>query len=307
MSAESIVVLFGALALQSLQTPSAKPVLLNRLPKVQTVVAAAPRKKGDASLGIDVGAQAAILMDAQTGEILFQKNADKALPIASLTKLVAAMTYLDTKPDFTRSIQFMKEDAGNATRIFKDAESVKIGDAFDALLVGSINESANAFARTTLGEQAFVDAMNRKAASLGMRDAKFTDAAGLGITNKATAKDVAIALRAAYNYPQIRQSMAKTSISIQGKVAAKPYLIKTTNMLLTTELNKKPYHIMAAKTGTLPEAGFCFAQMTEGPDGQKVIAVVLGDDTHFTRFQDVKALTYWAFQNYEWPKPQARN
>lgn len=308
MPAETLVMLLGALALQSMQTPTLGPETLNRLPVAQTVVFAAPKKKDAISLGIDVSAEAAIVLDADSGAVLFEKNANRPLPIASLTKLTSAITYLDLKPDPEKSIQLIDEDNGTVGKaVFKSGETFHASQLFEALLIGSVNQSANALARMTLGRDPFVAAMNKTASRLGMQTAHFTDPAGLNASNKASAHDVATALRAAATYPEVRAAMAKPAITLQGQLAAKPYQIKTTNLLLGTDLNRKPYQIIAAKSGTLPEAGFNFAQITQGPEGQRVIAVVLNDDTHFSRFQDVKALTYWAFQNYEWPHRQARN
>jgi D-alanyl-D-alanine carboxypeptidase len=76
--------------------------------------------------------------------------------------------------------------------------------------------------------------------------------------------------------------------------------VKSTNLLVGSFLNKKPYTIVAAKTGTLPQAGHCMAQITRNADGHQVVAVELGGDNHLGRFQDIKALTAWSFDAYEW-------
>lgn len=137
-----------------------------------------------------------------------------------------------------------------------------------------------------------------------MKRATFVDASGEDARNRATARDIALALRAAAAYPEITEAMSRSSVTLSG--VKKPYLIKTTNLLLSSELNREPYKIIAAKTGTLPEAGHNYALMTEGKDGQKLLVVLLGGETHYSRFQDVKALTYWAFDAYEWPRATAR-
>jgi D-alanyl-D-alanine carboxypeptidase len=73
-----------------------------------------------------------------------------------------------------------------------------------------------------------------------------------------------------------------------------------TNNLLSSYLNQDPYKIIVGKTGSLPEAGYCLGQVTRLPGGHEVIAVVLGSDNHFSRFQDVKALTGWAAETFRW-------
>jgi D-alanyl-D-alanine carboxypeptidase len=215
------------------------------------------------------------------------------------------MTYLDTKPDFATTVNIEPADHVSVGRtILPASERFTAADVFEGMLVGSINESAKALARTSLGTDAFVNKMNEKAKEIGMKHATFVDASGEGTRNTATARDVALALRAAAAYPEIPKAMAHGSVTLHG--VQKPYLIKTTNLLWSSELNSEPYKIVAAKTGTLPEAGHCYALMTEGENGQRLLVVLLGGETHYSRFQDVKALTYWAFENYEWPRREAR-
>ncbi|HVM90647.1 MAG TPA: serine hydrolase [Verrucomicrobiae bacterium] len=302
MTPGTLIALVGAFALQALRAPMVKPIASNPLPVVHSILDHAPHRKEGASLGVEVTAKAAIVMDMDTGAVLFEKNADQALPIASLTKLVTAMTYLDTKPDLSKEVTILPEDMGAiGGSELKAGDTLPAGDVFQAMLVGSLNESADALARSAMGREAFVAAMNQKALELGMTGAHFVDPSGLDSLNHASARDVAIALKAASAYPEIRDAMAKSSLTLTSKINAKPYVIKSTNLLLTSDINKSPYKIVAAKSGTLPEAGYCFAQITQGPDGHRIIALVLNDDSHFGRFQDVKALTYWAFRSFEWP------
>jgi D-alanyl-D-alanine carboxypeptidase len=302
MTADTLIALVGAFALRAMREPTLTQAALHPLPAVRSITSQWPVRKTDASLGVEVSAKAAIVMDVDTGSVLFEKNADESVPIASLTKLVTAMTYLDQHPDLNQLIDFQQEDLGMiGGSDFKVGETYKASDVFNAMLVGSVNESADALARVSLGRDAFVDAMNRKAESIGMRGAHFVDPAGLNSQNRATARDVATALKAASAYPEIKAAMLQNTLILPSKFNPKPYKIKSTNLLLSTDINRAPYKIVAAKSGTLPEAGYCFAQITQGPDGHRVIALVLGGDSHFARFQDVKALTYWAFRSFDWP------
>lgn len=301
MTAESLLAILGAFTLRTMQEPSTISSAWNRLPIARSAVPSAPIKKKEGSLGIDISARSAIVMDAESGAVLFEKNADVVAPVASLTKLLTAMTYLDLKPDFASAVEIMpSDDPALGKTILPANERFTSREVFDALLVGSVNESANAIARTTLGEETFVKKMNEKASSLGLKNARFVDPSGEDSRNVASARDMASALKHASAYPEIAQAMRRKSVTLHG--VKKPYQINTTNLLLASDLNKDGFQVLAAKTGTLPEAGHCFAQITQGRDGQKVIVVLLGGDTHFGRFQDVKALTYWAFDTYEWPK-----
>ncbi|KAA0205763.1 D-alanyl-D-alanine carboxypeptidase [Candidatus Uhrbacteria bacterium] len=305
MDSNALLAILSAFTLKTVQEPTLRAYAWNPLPVSRPAVLNVPVKRKQTSLGIDISAPSAIVMDAETGAVLFEKNADDVRPVASLTKLVAAMTYLDTKPDFAANVEIRPADGPSVGRtILPTNERFTAEDVFEGMLVGSINESAKALARSSLGTEDFVKRMNEKAEEVGMKRATFVDASGEDARNRATARDIALALRAAAAYPEITEAMSRSSVTLSG--VKKPYLIKTTNLLLSSELNREPYKIIAAKTGTLPEAGHNYALMTEGKDGQKLLVVLLGGETHYSRFQDVKALTYWAFDAYEWPRATAR-
>lgn len=300
MTADALLVVLSAFTLRTMQEPANTVAAWNKLPVSRPAVSTAPVKRKEGSLGIDISAPSAIVIDAESGAVLFEKNADRVMPVASLTKLVTAMTYLDLKPDLTSAIEIEpSDDPVLGKTVLPTAERFTAKEVFDALLIGSVNESANALARTSLGTEPFVKKMNEKAQTLGLKHLSFTDPSGEGSHNVGTAREIAQALKMATTYPEITQAMRRGSVTLRG--IKKPYQINTTNLLLTSDLNKGDLKILGAKTGTLPEAGYCFAQMTQGKDGQKVIVVLLGGETHFSRFQDVKALTYWAMDTYEWP------
>lgn len=307
MTAETMIVLIGSLALQAARQAPLNS--LNGLPvaKYVAVTSEAPVKKNLATLGIDVDAKAAVVMDVSSGQMLYEKDSHIAYPVASLSKILTAMVFLDGKPSLDDQVTFLVEDDGSAGKtVIPAGERLTKREVLQSLLIGSVNEAANVLARTSGGQEAFVEAMNRKARAIGMEHAVFYDPSGLDARNKASARDVALALRAALNYPELRQTTEQASVNLTGRALNRKYQIKTTNLLLASDLNRKPYHIVAAKTGTLPEAGYCMAQATRDAEGHEVIAVVLGGGTHYTRFQDVKALTYWSFQNFEWNGRQAR-
>lgn len=306
MNAEVMIMMIGSLALHvAKQTPMSG---LNSLPvaKYVAVTSNAPVKKNQATLGIDVNAKAAVVMDVASGQTLYEKDSFVAYPIASLSKIITAMVFLDGNPNLDDEVTFLAEDDASAGKtVIPTGERFKKREVLQALLIGSVNEAANVFARTSGGHDTFVEAMNRKARALGMEHAIFFDPSGLDARNKASARDVALALRAALNYQDIRKITEQPNVRLVGRATNSKYSIQTTNLLLASDLNRKPYHIVAAKTGTLPEAGFCIAQATRDANGHEVIAVILGGETHFSRFQDIKALTYWSFQNFEWIGIQA--
>lgn len=307
MTAETLLFLVGSLAFTTVQTQAPETVTA-RLPvaKYVSVTTNAPIKRRVESIGVDVTAKSAVVIDVASGEVLFSKDSDVAYPVASLTKIVTVITALDEKLSLDEKITMKREDAGGYKPIFVEGEVFTRRELIKAMLVGSSNEAANAIARTSPeGYDGFIANMRKKAREIGMRRAEFYDAAGLNPRNKASAQDIAFALKMAMNYSEIRDVVGMQSVDMKNTVGAKPYRLIATNLLLTSELNKGEHKIIAAKTGTLPEAGFCFAQATKEGD-KTVISVVLGSETYFSRFQDVKAMTYWAFGAYEWPKQTVR-
>lgn len=310
MLAESFLALTAFLSVQapSYQDPRDVLAVVNRLPSAKYVAdtPSGPIKARVESLGVDVTARAAIVIDVASGRPMFQKDDQTAYPIASLSKLMTAMTFLDTHPNLSDEIVILAEDDPREGRaVFPAGERFTKKEILQALLIGSVNTAGNVIARTTGGREVFVRQMNRKARELHLQRATFFEPTGLDARNQATAQDVSLMLRAALSYPEIREITEHTSITLPGRVSGRPYNINSTNLLLGSFLNKNPYRIIAAKTGSLPEAGYCLAQVTRH-NGNEIITVVLGSSNHFVRFQDAKSLTYWAFQSYAWPANRVR-
>jgi len=213
------------------------------------------------------------------------------------------MVFLDLKPDLSKTVTFTEEDFDHEGKpVFKTGESMTYEDVLRSMMVGSVNASANVIARTTLGNVQFVAAMNEKMKALGLQSPVFVEPSGIDPKNRANAADVAAIISTAVTYPEIRKFTGQAEVEVHGRVSNEDYKVKSTNLLLGTYLNKKPYTIVTAKTGSLPEAGYCMAQVTRNAAGNQIVAVELGSDNHFSRFQDIKALTTWAFDTYSWEK-----
>lgn len=308
MTLNYFIALLAAVAIQANPTTAAIPSDLyseeppQPLPELVEVRAPViPVKTNPEALGIQTSAKGAIVVDVSSGSVVYAKQAELELPIASLTKLMTAMVILDRdyRPD--EPLVIAPEDIEPIGRHWFDAgESLDRKTAFKAMLVQSINEVANAFARSYPGgEEAFVAAMNEKAHTLGLEHASFVGPSGIDADNKASALDVARMLRSAIAYPEIREATERGTFSVVT-TGGRTVRIDPTNNLLTSYLNQDPYKIIAGKTGSLPEAGYCLGQVTKHPDGQQLITVVLGSNNHFGRFQEVKALTAWVFDVFSW-------
>ncbi len=274
--------------------------VLAPLPQAGDVVRPQPPVKKDPNdVGVRTTSASAFVADIATGKVLYAKDPHHVQPIASLTKLMTAMVFLDQKIDLQSKMVFAEQDFDGADRpVFHPGDAITYEQALRAMLIGSVNEAADAIARTSMGQQKFVQAMNDKAHALGLSSPHFADPSGVDPRNQADAADVAAMLSDAVGYPEIREIAHLSSVDI--KTSSDDLHITSTNLLLPTYLNKKPFTIIAAKTGSLPEAGYCMAQVTQNGDGHEIIAVELGSDNHFSRYQDIKALTTWAFDAYQW-------
>ena len=262
----------------------------------------APVKRRIKSIGIKTSARGVFVADIATGKVLYAKGAHVKLPIASITKLVTAMTYLDTHPNLDATITISAEDfVLNDTGEFLPGDTLTARDILHAMLVGSVNASSYALARTSIGTDAFVVAMNKKIKQLGLQTPIFYEPSGLDPRNSASAADVAAIMAFASYYPEIREACGMSDVHMHSLDALhRDIIVKTTNELLGSFLNKNPYSIIAAKTGTLPEAGNCMTQITKNSSGQQIVVVILGSDSHASRFQDMKAVTQWTFDSWEW-------
>lgn len=249
--------------------------------------------------GMVVSAESTIVVDRESGKVLFAKNADLTRPLASITKLMSALVLIDASFDPTTLLEITAEDRGTGEgSVFKMGDRVSARDLFVASLVPSANDAVRALRRATgLTEEAFVSRMNERSRTMGMVGAHFVEPTGLDPTNRGTARDVVSLLRAAYEEPRIRETtqIKRTAITVSGVGKN----IKSTNLLLDGFLNEEPYAIAVGKTGSLDAAGFCLGVLVEH-DGHGVYAVVLGSTDHFSRFSDIKALVHWAFTKWQW-------
>ncbi len=231
-----------------------------------------------------VYARNAILLDPTTGEVLFEKNSSRSVPIASLTKLMTAMVFLEQKPDLTREVEVTQTELSGAGHTqLRRGEHVPLGELLHMSLMCSDNVATRTIARESgLPAADFIARMNRKAVELGLTGSRFVEFTGLDEHNVSTASDVARMLHAAANEPLIQQ--ITTTRSYEFRTARRWHAINNTNRLLYSR-----YEILGGKTGFIIEAGYCFATWVR-TDGRDLIAVVLGAPTNATRFADAVRL-----------------
>ena len=261
---------------------------------------APPKKIVPESLGVELTAPSAALVDVGSGAILFSKGADRIVPIASITKLMTALVVLDGSPDWGTSLTITEaDDRYEGLPYLKVGETMTLHEAFDAALVGSLNNAALAMARSTgLSDTQFTARMNAKARELGMSHSRFADPSGYLPENVSTVEDLARLGLHAFDRTEIREALTRKAYSFRTAQGSQKN-IPATNALLGGFLNEGDGRIVGGKTGYTEEAGYTLVVQARKGEGE-VIAVTLGSPTTEDRFQDVKSLVAWGFRTFQW-------
>lgn len=249
----------------------------------------------------DLTAEGAVVVDADSGVILFEKNVEEKAPMASLTKLMTALVFLDNDPDWGEAVSITRKDDREGAALFIGRhEKIGLKDLFYASLVGSANNATMALARSTgLEEEEFVQKMNQKARSLGLYNTYFIEPTGLEPLNTSTALDIVRLAWQAFKTNEIREAVTTPEYVFKSVNTSDSHRVKNTNELVRTSDNIF-YTIIGGKTGYTEEAGFCLVIEAKNKDGQKIIAVVLGSEDNDARFEEIDKLVRWTFEHYRW-------
>jgi len=251
------------------------------------------------SLGIEVSARSALVYDPDSQTVLFQKNINQLTSIASLTKLMTALVFLENNPGFDQEAELIEADqvpGGNLA--VKNGEKITVGDIFHASLVGSANNATEALARLSgLPRDQFIELMNQRVADLGLSQTKFNDVTGLSSDNVSTAAELIRIVSYAFNNSFISQATSTPEYSFETRETKRTIKIENTNKLFDSFVR-----ITGSKTGFTDDAGYCLAVKTDDGQGHNIIILVLGSANSEDRFQEAKGLISWAFENWHWPK-----
>lgn len=231
-----------------------------------------------------------IVLDAGTGEVVIDKNADAVVPIASITKLMTAMVILDRGLELDQRIVLSRDDmdAKKGTKSRLRNGSVLTRDELLLLaLMSSENKAAAALGRTYPdGYGAFVAAMNDKAEALGMTDSRFVDATGLSPRNVSSARDLAKLVNAAHEYPLIRDYSTRSRHTV--KVYGRPMAFGNTNGLVRSA----HWNIGLSKTGYISEAGRCLVMRVQMAS-KDLVVVLLDSWGKNSRVGDANRIRKW--------------
>ncbi len=239
--------------------------------------------------------KAAVLIDTDSKTIVYGKNADKQRPIASLTKLVAAMVIIDKGIDLNSTATISKEDARRSSRSrLPVGAELTLNDLMHAALMNSDNRAMRALARVTCGTiEEFTREMNLKVNRLGLTKTIFTEPTGLSPKNLSTAIEVAKILHYVLEYDYITKVTSRKRYKVKILSKKNSYRqMANTNLLVLS-----PYKVIAGKTGYIQASDYCLAAMVENMDGKCLAAVVLGVPGDKLRFKEMRKLLKWGFKN----------
>ena len=241
---------------------------------------------------LQLQSSSALVMDVNTGKTLYQKNATRVRPIASITKLMTALVVLDARQDLKQTLTIDQNDRDAIKHTYSRVRmgtKVTRRDALHLALMSSENRMASALARHYPGGRpAFVRAMNNKAKQLGMRNSRFYDSTGLSTRNVSTAQDLARLISAAYRQPLIREFTQDTNKEMRFSTPAYSLMFNNTNPLV-----KNPdWDVRLSKTGYTDEAGRCLL-MRAKPDRQELAIVLLNSVGKRTPIGDANRIRKW--------------
>ena len=238
---------------------------------------------------LDLSSSVAYMVDQDSGEVFFDKNADVKLPIASVTKLMTALVIVESKLSMKQRLRVTRSDyvRCRARSKLKSGMTLTRADALRVALMSSDNRAAHMLARTYPGGvKAFVAAMNEKARQLGMNDSVFADSTGLSNKNQSTARDLAVLAGAAHEHEIIRRaSTTPVALVNAGKVKLR---FITTNRLI----GDPRWTVGLQKTGFTTAAGRCMVVQSEFA-GRRLLMVVLDSVSSGRRADDMLRMRRW--------------
>ncbi|MCX6553225.1 MAG: serine hydrolase [Acidobacteria bacterium] len=258
----------------------------------EMAVLAQPRFKVDADGVVvpDIQAEAAIIYNPATGQVLWEEKAFDQRSIASITKVMTAVCFLEDNPDLSQDIMVERADTlGASTTYLRANERVSVQNLLHLLLIASDNAAARTLARVSpYGSQGFVVRMNEKAVELGLESTHYSDPSGLLEENVSSAFDMAklIAYAAADEFVS---SIMRTS-DFAFRTSKRALTIHSTNQLLRSP----DIDVRGGKTGFIARSGYCLATLLRLPDlNQTVAVVVLGAKSNAGRFWETRHLFNW--------------
>jgi serine-type D-Ala-D-Ala endopeptidase (penicillin-binding protein 7) len=251
-----------------------------------------PRFKTDATGALvpDIRAAAAIIFDPESGQVLWEENAQDKRSIASITKVMTALVFLEDSPDLTQQITVERGDVYAAsTTYLRSNDRITLDDVLHLTLIASDNAAARVLARVSHGGTAsFIERMNEKAVELGLESTTFADPSGLNPANISSAYDLSRLISFASSNETIAPIMRTAAYS--ARTSRRTINIRNTNHLV----RGGEVDVLGGKTGFITKAGYCLATLLRLPQSNHQVAVVvLGAGSNNGRFWETRHLFNW--------------
>lgn len=247
------------------------------------------------SVGMDISASASLVLDTELGVVLWEKNSDEVVPIASLTKLFTLAFLYDQLLPSTTEIAITEDDLrpeGGNRRVYL-GETILLEDALASILMASDNEVLMAVVRSHGYDKTyFIQAIQHWLMENGFEHTVIVEPTGLSSANVSTAKEVAQIAQMIFHHDLYVDIATQKTKSIQTTAGRSIRIINTNDLLGTW--------IEYGKTGYTEDANGCFVGFTTIADERPIVSVVLGSSGRAERFVDTKALLYWVEDNYRW-------
>src|SRR3954464_12946919 len=289
------------LALKPAQTKAAATARSRRAAVARAKVAqqarqarevAEPRFKLDDSGALvpDVRAEAAIIYNPENGKVLWETNSQNQRSIASITKVMTAVVFLENNPDLTETVVVTPADVRAAsTTYLRSGYVLTKSDVLHLMLIASDNAAARVLARVSpYGTEAFIRRMTEKARELGLANTSYADPSGLLSDNVSSAYDMAKLITYVSGDERIASVMRKQYYSVA--VGRQTIQVHSTNRLVM----QGDVDGQAGKTGFISKAGYCLATLLRLPQGgPEVAVVVLGAKSNAGRFMETRHLFDW--------------
>lgn len=235
-------------------------------------------------------AEAAIIYNPDTNQVLWESNAQEERSIASITKVMTALVFFESGVPLSTPVTMQRADVYRAsTTYLRAGYRVTVDDLLNLLLIGSDNAAARALARISpYGAAGFVDRMNQKAAELALEKTHYADPSGLLATNISSAYDMARLIAFAAGDERVGSIMRKASHTVFA--GRRTINVNSTNQLIKDD----EFEVVGGKTGFISRAGYCVATLLRLPQtGQQVAVVVLGARSNQGRFWETRHLFNW--------------
>lgn len=249
-------------------------------------------------------AKSVILIDVNSSYVMYAKNSQEKMPIASTTKIMTAMVVLDNYQDKLTDVVTitypMIAVEGSDIKLVP-GEKITVENLLNGLLIMSGNDTAFALAIHFGGKEAFVNEMNKKANNLGLYDTEFKDPAGLDDEGYSTARDLAFLASYAMRNDKFRQIVKTSENTISSVDGAYIHELKSSNRMVKPDEFLYFQYALGIKTGFTYAAGHCLISAAQ-KDGHEILGVVLNtiDNSITASASESRKLLDWGFSNWIW-------